>query len=283
MQKALLLLITCTGLLFATAGFAAHRADDNDNPNYGNYDDNGDSNRSNRARYYVKPQIFRVVGNSICRVTSRGQLKAMKAGDDLEDMPRRLSAITDKNEIRDCAWPDGLYADSEFHRITRVHKGKMCEVDNRVQLQAYGGRDKVTVLKDSQGPINSNREMGICRWPDGFYRVQNRDRVVRLDRNRACGITSRKHLRLLGGKDRVREVPENTHIAAGREKSGPCPWPTGFYRVEGESLVRYIYGGLICNVSSSKQLRKMGGRGNVIDVAYGTNVAHGKRDIGRCR
>jgi len=198
-------------------------------------------------------------------------------------MPNRLSTVTDDDEIGDCAWPDGLYADSEFHRVTRMHKGRMCEVDNRMQLNAYGGRDKVMVLEDAEGPANANPEIKFCRWPDGFYRVKNRDRVVRLANNRACDVTTRKHLRLLGGKDKVHEVPENTHIAAGREKSGPCAWPTGFYRVEGESLVRYIYGGLICNVSSEKQLRKMGGRRNVIDVAYGINVAQGKRDTGRCR
>jgi len=286
MYKPLIFLFTCLSLLFTGISSATHRADNNDTSEYGTFNDDEDENTrdsSNKVRYYVKPQVFRVMGNSICRVTSRGQLKAMKAGDDLEDMPNRLSAITDESEISDCAWPDGLYADSEFHRVARIHNGKMCEVDNRMQLNAFGGRDKVTVLDNAEGIVNANQDMGICRWPDGFYRVKNRDRIVRLDRNRACGVTSRQHLRLLGGKDKVREVPDNTHIAAGREKFGPCPWSTGFYRVEGEQLVRYIHGGLICNVSSEKQLRKMGGRRNVIDVAYGTNITQGKRDIGRCR
>ena len=116
-----------------------------------------------------------------------------------------------------------------------------------------------------------------------FYQQQGDSKVWYMLGDEYCLVTSPAQLKRLGGTGKVKSVKLSDNIFAGREKTGDCTWPQGFYQVRGDPRIYMIRDDEICHVQNQDQLKALGGRGDVIDLPGGTAIDSGVSDIGECR
>lgn len=123
---------------------------------------------------------------------------------------------------------EGFYRErSDGTVYYQYERRRYCGVQSEQQLKALGGSfDRVQVV-DRLRLSGSNT--GGCSWPNGFYRRENGPAVFLLDGygsgrggSRVCEIATPQQLRSLGGNNRVKVVPRNSDLEAGRQPSRPC-------------------------------------------------------------
>lgn len=123
---------------------------------------------------------------------------------------------------------DGFYRERNDRTVYfQYERRRFCGVQNEEQLKALGGSfDRVQIVDRLR---LSGSSSGGCSWPNGFYRRQNGQAVFLLDGYgsgrggaRVCEIASPQQLRSLGGNNRVKVVPGNSDLEAGRQPARPC-------------------------------------------------------------
>ena len=123
---------------------------------------------------------------------------------------------------------EGFYRERNDRTVYfQYERRRFCGVQNEDQLKALGGSfDRVQVVDRLRLSGNNS---GGCSWPNGFYRRQNGQAVFLLDGYgsgrggaRVCEISTPQQLRSLGGNNRVKVVPGNSDLEAGRQPSRPC-------------------------------------------------------------
>ena len=116
-----------------------------------------------------------------------------------------------------------------------------------------------------------------------FYQQKGDSKVWYMHGDEYCLVTSPAQLMQLGGTGKVKTVKLSDNIFAGREKTGDCAWPQGFYQVHGDPRIYMIRDDEICHVQNQDQLKALGGKGDVRNLPGGTRIQGGVRDIGECR
>lgn len=123
---------------------------------------------------------------------------------------------------------EGFYLERNDRTVYfQYERRRYCGVQNEEQLKALGGSFDQVQRVDRLRLSGSNS--GACSWPNGFYRHENGLAVFLLDGygsgrggSRVCEIASPEQLRSLGGNKRVKVVPRNSNLEAGRQPSRPC-------------------------------------------------------------
>jgi hypothetical protein len=123
---------------------------------------------------------------------------------------------------------EGFYRERNDRTVYfQYERRRFCGVQNEEQLKALGGSFNRVQVVDRLRLSGNNT--GGCSWPNGFYRRQNEQAVYMLDGYgsgrggaRVCGIATPQQLRSLGGNNRVKVVPANSNLEAGRQPSRPC-------------------------------------------------------------
>lgn len=108
----------------------------------------------------------------------------------------------------------------------QYERNRYCGVQNEEQMKLLGGFKQVQEV-DRLRLRGTNT--GGCRWPNGFYRRSNSPAVYLLegygsgrDGGRICGISTPQQLKQLGGNKRVKVVPGDSNLEAGRGRNRPC-------------------------------------------------------------
>lgn len=122
---------------------------------------------------------------------------------------------------------EGFYREKRDSTVYYQYERKRyCGVQNEEQMKMFGGFAKV--MEVDRLRLNG-RNAGGCRWPNGFYRRDNSAAVYMLegygsgqDGGRICEIGTPQQLRQLGGDRRVKVVPGNSNLEAGRSRVRPC-------------------------------------------------------------
>jgi len=105
-----------------------------------------------------------------------------------------------------------------------------CRVQNESQMAAWGGFDKVQVVKK----LNvAGRKTGDCGWPNGFYRRKSHPEVYRLSGKgiaprigpSACHVINETQMAAFGGFDKVMVVDDKSEIGRGRSAVTKCNNP----------------------------------------------------------
>jgi hypothetical protein len=116
-----------------------------------------------------------------------------------------------------------------------------------------------------------------------FYQQKGDNKIWYMQGEEYCHVTSPAQLQHLGGTGKVKEVKLSDNIFAGRKKKGECAWPQGFYQVQGDPKIYMIKDEEVCHVQNPDQLKALGGAGDVTNLAHGTVIKSGVKDIGECR
>lgn len=122
---------------------------------------------------------------------------------------------------------EGFYREKRDRTVYyQYERNRYCGVQNEEQMKMLGGFDQVREV-DRLRLVGRNT--GGCSWPNGFYRRDNGAAVYMLegygsgsDGGRICEIATPQQLRQLGGNKRVKVVPGNSNLEAGRNRVRPC-------------------------------------------------------------
>lgn len=122
---------------------------------------------------------------------------------------------------------EGFYREKRDRTVYyQYERNRYCGVQNEEQMKIFGGFKQVREVDRLR---LKGRNTGGCRWPNGFYRRSNGPAVYMLegygsgkDGGRICEIATPQQLRQLGGNKRVKVVPGNSNLEAGRSKVRPC-------------------------------------------------------------
>ena len=139
----------------------------------------------------------------------------------------------DDSDDRDEAGEDGDAPVGSFYRqrdrpavlfqyADRLH----CTVQNPSQMIAFGGWQQVHTV-DRLAMRGEN--VGICAWPNGYYRRTNESTVYRLHGRgalnlgrRACHVVDPRQMELFGGFAQLRVVEASSNLFQSREQPGEC-------------------------------------------------------------
>jgi len=239
--------------------------------------------QSDDARYYVKPEIYRVTWDTICQVASPEQLRVFNARDRVQDIPEYANIFSGKRDIGTCPWPEGFYRYPAYPGVFRVHGNSKCTVTSRTQLNVLAGTTQVTTIEHGPNPFTQLKDSGACQWPGGFYSEAGRGAVYMLSEDGACLVANPLQLRLLNGRDKINYVEPSAKLFAGVKDQGVCGWPDGFYQLPSGGTVYFIKGNTICAISTPQKLNAMGGRNRVHRLPGNADIFDGKRSMGVCR
>jgi len=122
---------------------------------------------------------------------------------------------------------EGFYREKRDRTVYyQYEQNRYCGVQNEEQMKMLGGFNQVREVDRLR---LKGRNTGGCRWPNGFYRPNNGAAVYMLegygsgqDGGRICVIATPQQLRQLGGNKRVKVVPGNSNLEAGRSRARPC-------------------------------------------------------------
>lgn len=122
---------------------------------------------------------------------------------------------------------EGFYREKRDHTVYyQYDQRRYCGVQSEEQMKMLGGFSQVRAVDRLR--LNG-RNTGACSWPNGFYRRSNGPAVYMLegygdghDGGRICVIATPQQLRQLGGNKRVKVIPANSNLEAGRSKVRPC-------------------------------------------------------------
>lgn len=123
---------------------------------------------------------------------------------------------------------EGFYRERNDRTVYfQYERRRYCGVQSEEQLKALGGNFNSVQIVDRLRLSGSNS--GACSWPNGFYRRDSGPAVYLLDGygsgrggSRVCEVASPQQLRSLGGNNRVKVVPRNSDLEAGRQPVRPC-------------------------------------------------------------
>lgn len=122
---------------------------------------------------------------------------------------------------------EGFYREKRDRTVYYQYaRNRYCGVQNEEQMNMLGSFKDVRIVDRLR--LNG-RNTGGCSWPNGFYRRDNGAAVYLLegygngqDGDRICEIATPQQLRQLGGNKRVKVVPGNSNLEAGRSRVRPC-------------------------------------------------------------
>ncbi|MFK4872932.1 hypothetical protein [Novosphingobium sp. ZW T3_23] len=125
------------------------------------------------------------------------------------------------------AGAEGFYREKRDRTVYyQYERNRYCGVQNEAQMNMLGSFKDVRIVDRLR--LNG-RNTGGCSWPNGFYRRDNGAAVYLLegygngqDGGRICEIATPQQLRQLGGNKRVKVVPGNSNLEAGRSRVRPC-------------------------------------------------------------
>jgi hypothetical protein len=114
-----------------------------------------------------------------------------------------------------------------FQFRERLH----CVVQNPSQMVAFGGWEQVQTVPRL---AMRGEDIGICAWPNGFYRRANDTAVYRLHGRAAlnlgrlaCHVVNPRQMELFGGFAQLRVVEASSNLFQSREQPGECADPRG--------------------------------------------------------
>lgn len=126
----------------------------------------------------------------------------------------------------------GFYRQQDRPEVYLVYRsGFYCHVENRNQMEAFGGFDKIQVVSS----LNLNgTNTGDCGWPNGFFRRSNQAEVYRMYGDgipefnigdRYCHVANEAQMIAFGGFGQVRVVSSSSDTGRGRNSTGTCSNP----------------------------------------------------------
>ena len=106
-----------------------------------------------------------------------------------------------------------------------------CVVQNPSQMEAFGGWEQVMTVPRL---AMRGEDVGICAWPNGFYRRANEPAVYRLHGRGAlnlgrlaCHVVNPRQMELFGGFAQLRVVLPSSNLFQSREQPAECADPRG--------------------------------------------------------
>jgi hypothetical protein len=108
---------------------------------------------------------------------------------------------------------------------------RKCHVQNDEQLNAFGGSDKVLIVRNDSLFRTNMEDSGDCGWPNGFYKRRNESEVFRLYGDalprfkvgtELCHVVNEDQMNKFGGFGQVTEVAPGTDLLRGRSHQGSC-------------------------------------------------------------